>query len=462
MLSGGDGDDTLVGGAGNDTLIGGNGTDRAIFSGNWSDYTITESGGTYTLIHSGSDGTDTVSGVEDFVFADGTVSAAASLNDAPTTIAMIGGTVAENSGYGTTVGTMTATDADALDRARIQPGRQRRRPLRDRRADRRHLGRDAEHQCAQLRRQPPATPSSYARPTSTDSTVDRTVTIAVSDVVGETVTGSSGANSIEGGAGADTLNGGAGSDTLVGGADNDLLIGGTGNDTLTGGAGAGDRAQFSGNWSEYTITESAGTYTVAHSGTDGTDIVSGVESFIFADGTVSAAAALNDAPTTVTLSGGSIAENTAAGAVVGTATATELDVLDQRHLQPRRRRQRPLRDQRDDRRHHDGGGCRPQLRRPRRAMRSSCAPPTCTAPIRNETLTIAVTNVNEAPTSATLTGGTIAENAANGATVGTVTGVDRRCRDDLHLFVDRHRERSLCDQCRDRRRHRRGRYRARL
>src|SRR4029077_15467421 len=42
----------------------------------------------------------------------------------------------------------------------------------------------------------------------------------------------------------------------------------------------------------------------------------------------------------------------------------------------------------------------------------------------DKTLSIAVTNVNEAPTNATLAGGTVAENAANGTAGRTVTGSD--------------------------------------
>ena len=42
----------------------------------------------------------------------------------------------------------------------------------------------------------------------------------------------------------------------------------------------------------------------------------------------------------------------------------------------------------------------------------------------DKTFTLAVTNVNEAPSNATLTGGSVAENSANGITVGTVTGTD--------------------------------------
>ena len=42
----------------------------------------------------------------------------------------------------------------------------------------------------------------------------------------------------------------------------------------------------------------------------------------------------------------------------------------------------------------------------------------------DKTFTIGLTNVNEAPTNATLSGGSVAENAANGTAVGTVAGVD--------------------------------------
>ena len=42
----------------------------------------------------------------------------------------------------------------------------------------------------------------------------------------------------------------------------------------------------------------------------------------------------------------------------------------------------------------------------------------------DKTFAISLTNVNEAPTNATLTNSTVAENAANGTAVGTVAGVD--------------------------------------
>ncbi|MCV6592972.1 MAG: hypothetical protein OIF48_08485, partial [Silicimonas sp.] len=89
-----------------------------------------------------------------------------------------------------------------------------------------------------------------------------------------------------GGSGADTIHGHDGSDSLSGGAGDDLLEGGAGDDTLDGGTG-NDVAEFSGAWSDYAITESGGTYTVTdlRSGSpDGTDTITNVETFRFADG----------------------------------------------------------------------------------------------------------------------------------------------------------------------------------
>lgn len=66
---------------------------------------------------------------------------------------------------------------------------------------------------------------------------DQALTINVTDVPGETVTGGAGNDSIRGGAGNDSLAGGSGNDTLEGGAGNDTLSGGGGNDSLVGGDG---------------------------------------------------------------------------------------------------------------------------------------------------------------------------------------------------------------------------------
>jgi Ca2+-binding RTX toxin-like protein len=76
VLTGGSANDTLNGGGGNDAIDGGGGTgDTAVFSGAFTNYTITLSGAIYTVADNrgGSpDGTDTVTGVENFQFSDGT------------------------------------------------------------------------------------------------------------------------------------------------------------------------------------------------------------------------------------------------------------------------------------------------------------------------------------------------------------------------------------------------------
>jgi glucose/arabinose dehydrogenase len=91
-----------------------------------------------------------------------------------------------------------------------------------------------------------------------------------------------------GDAGSDTIYGGGGDDTLSGGTGNDTLNGGGGNDVLNGGADF-DTAVFSGNHTDYTISydATAQAFTVAdtRSGlSNGTDTVSEVEQFQFADG----------------------------------------------------------------------------------------------------------------------------------------------------------------------------------
>ena len=101
-------------------IDGGAGSDTAVFSGNYANYTINNSGNsTFTIAdtRSGSpDGIDSLVNVETFKFADTIVDASSfigvSTNHAPTGATMSGGAVAENSANGTLVGTVTGTDAD--------------------------------------------------------------------------------------------------------------------------------------------------------------------------------------------------------------------------------------------------------------------------------------------------------------------------------------------------------------
>jgi Ca2+-binding RTX toxin-like protein len=74
QLNGGTGDDVLIGGGGNDALDGGDGNDVAQFIGNSDDYLVTANGdGTYTVADQTADrdGTDAITAVETFRFADG-------------------------------------------------------------------------------------------------------------------------------------------------------------------------------------------------------------------------------------------------------------------------------------------------------------------------------------------------------------------------------------------------------
>ncbi|TKB77299.1 MAG: DUF4347 domain-containing protein [Nitrospira sp.] len=94
--------DTIRGGGGNDTITGGSGTDTVILSGNRSDYTITLTGSTYTIedTRSGpSDGTDSVTNVETFQFADATFTTA-TLDATPPTVSSVA--------YGSHDGTLKA------------------------------------------------------------------------------------------------------------------------------------------------------------------------------------------------------------------------------------------------------------------------------------------------------------------------------------------------------------------
>ncbi|MEY9521759.1 serralysin [Bradyrhizobium japonicum] len=85
VLNGGGGNDMLTGGGGNDTIIGGAGTDTAVYSGNRANYGISYNSATQTLTlvdeRAGSpDGIDMLAGLENFQFADGTVTSATLLS----------------------------------------------------------------------------------------------------------------------------------------------------------------------------------------------------------------------------------------------------------------------------------------------------------------------------------------------------------------------------------------------
>ncbi|MGB7510298.1 MAG: trypsin-like serine protease, partial [Pelodictyon phaeoclathratiforme] len=108
------------------------------------------------------------------------------------------------------------------------------------------------------------------------------------------LSGGGGNDTIDGGNGSDTLRGREGDDLILGGAGNDAISGQWGNDTIDGGPGS-DTVQFMGNFADYAITLKKDGKTFAIIDRDGTDQITNVEKFQFADRTLQA----GDACTTV-------------------------------------------------------------------------------------------------------------------------------------------------------------------
>ncbi|WHZ26464.1 MAG: hypothetical protein OJF51_001259 [Nitrospira sp.] len=139
--------------------------------------------------------------------------------------------------------------------------------------------------------------------------------------------------------------------------------------------------------------------------------------------TTVAVSAVNDAPTSLSLSGTTVAENAANGTVVGTITGTDPDSGDTQSYSLT-----------------DTAGGRFAIDRATGVLTVANgslldyeSAPSHSVTVRvtdsggltyDKTFTITLTDVNEAPTSLSLSGTTVAENAANGTVVGTITGTD--------------------------------------
>ena len=140
-----------------------------------------------------------------------------------------------------------------------------------------------------------------------------------------------------------------------------------------------------------------------------------------------AVAAVNDAPTAVLLSAATVAEN-AAGAVIGTLSVTEVDVGDSASYLVT-----------DDR--FEVVGTTLKLKAGV-ALDYETTPSTTVMVIATDSggltkaqaFSIAVTNVNEAPTAPTLSSATVAENAV-GAVIGTLSATDPDAGDGVTFSV---------------------------
>ncbi len=273
-IAGVDSNDTLHGTSGNDAFDGGIGNDTLVLTGNHADYTIAFDAGTmaYTVHdnRAGSpDGTDTVRNVENFQFADGTVSFATyvgpdntiydAANDTPwasqlsaidgsgslasQTVVSDGGTRWVNT-YDTTSSQSWAMTTASYDSG----GHQLTQFTVNDDGTRTLTLFDAANQYAWANAT--LTYDANGNVTGLGGTNDNgTHTIAMKDIAAALDTaqwyaapydanqGAAASVTLTGGGNVDMLYGHAGNDTLSGMGGNDILSGGAGSDTLTGGAG---------------------------------------------------------------------------------------------------------------------------------------------------------------------------------------------------------------------------------
>ena len=190
-LTGGEGDDTLIGGSGNDSLDGGADTDTAVFNGPQSRYVFTEvaDGSLQIFDPTGSIGTDTLVGIENLQFTDGTVAASS----------ITPGLDEE--------GTTGADSIDGTEQTDLLNGLD---------------GNDTINGLG-----------------STDYIFGGLGEDSIDGGAGnDRLNAGDDNDTVLGGDGNDSIDAGAGDDSVAAGADNDTVVGGAGNDTLVLGDGA--------------------------------------------------------------------------------------------------------------------------------------------------------------------------------------------------------------------------------
>ena len=249
VLMGGRGNDTLIGGAGDDTLTGywigmrtgASDADTAVFSGNRDNYlsSYDTATGTFTVTDTVSDdGTDKVSDIDYFAFADGTATAAEML--LPVHRLIEGG--AGNDSLVAGAWSDTIQGAAGNDTLAGQGGDDSLQG--DAGADvlRGGAGNDLLDGGADV---DTATFDEVQGAVQVDLELGMATGDGGDDVLTdiENVIGSAGADEITGNGSMNILRGGAGDDDIAAGAGDDILEGGSGNDTLTGGSGS-DRAVY--------------------------------------------------------------------------------------------------------------------------------------------------------------------------------------------------------------------------
>ena len=146
------------------------------------------------------------------------------------------------------------------------------------------------------------------------------------------------------------------------------------------------------------------------------------------------AANANEAPTDLTVTGGTVQENAAAGTVVATLGATDADAGSSFTYTLAADPSGKFEVVGDEIRVKAGASLDYESAT---SHQLSVTVTDAGGLSHTETLNIGVTNQNEAPTDLTVTGGTVQENAAAGTVVATLGATDRGCRLELHLYADR-------------------------
>ena len=117
------------------------------------------------------------------------------------------------------------------------------------------------------------------------------------------------------------IDAGAGNDFIRGSQGDDVIIAGEGNDRIYGNGGD-DTVVFEGNWSDYEVTELRnGMFAVEDlrdGSPEGRDIISNIETLQFADGQVTLGDDIEFVSDSMQMTGGSVAENSEAGTIVAT------------------------------------------------------------------------------------------------------------------------------------------------
>ncbi|WP_084462338.1 calcium-binding protein [Bradyrhizobium sp. WSM1417] len=159
----------------------------------------------------------------------------------------------------------------------------------------------------------------------------------------DTLTGGMGKDKLDGGIGADILNGGLDSDILIGGAGNDVLTGGTGGDIFVVGVGDGsdtvtdfiagsgtdhdmvrfDRTMFADFASVVAAASQVGSDVVISLGNGDSLTLQNVDLAALTVDNFEFRRLGNEAPTGITLTGGTVQENAAGGTVVATLGAVD-------------------------------------------------------------------------------------------------------------------------------------------